>query len=97
MIASNPVYRCATFIEVTLGSNDSEPAKALRGFLASFEILFLSPEVATEAVSIRSDLQLKIPDAIVNATARTQGCIPVSRNTQDLKPEWPDIRIPYQM
>lgn len=86
-----------TFIEVMVGVTNSEEEKAIRGFLSSFVILALTSEIAAETVSMRKNLRLKIPDAIVYATARTQGCILVTRNTKDLRPEWPDIRIPYQI
>jgi len=86
-----------TFIEVMVGSKGADEENTIRGFLASFEVLELSAEVANEAISIREELRLKIPDAIVYASARTQGCILVSRNDKELKPEWPDIRIPYQL
>ncbi len=85
-----------TFIEVLVGATDPEEERAIRGFLSSFEILDLAKEVAAETVLIRKNLRLKIPDAIVYATARTQGCILVSRNTEDFKEEWPDVRVPYQ-
>jgi predicted nucleic acid-binding protein len=85
-----------TFIEVLVGASDPAEEKAIRGFLSSFEVLELTSEIAAEAVLIRKNLRLKIPDAIVYATARTQGCILVSRNTKDLKEEWPDVRVPYQ-
>jgi len=86
-----------TFIEVMVGSKDPDEENTIRGFLASFGVLELSAEVANEAISIRKELRLKIPDAIVYASARTQGCILVSRNDKELKPEWPDIRIPYHL
>lgn len=86
-----------TFIEVMVGAKDADEEGAIRGFLSSFEVLELSAEVAEMAVSIRKQLRLKIPDAIVYATARTQGCILVSRNTKELKRDWPDIRIPYHL
>ena len=38
---------------------------------------------------------MKIPDAIVYATAKEENCILVTRNTKDLKEDWPDIRVPY--
>lgn len=86
-----------TFIEVMVGVTDPEEEKAIRGFLSFFEIVELTSEIAAETVLIRKNLRLKIPDAIVYATARTQGCILVSRNTKDLKEEWPDVRVPYQI
>lgn len=84
-----------TFIEVMVGAKNAEEESAIRGFLATFEVLELSAEIAQEAISIRKELRLKIPDAIVYATARTQGCMLVSRNTKELKEDWPDVRVPY--
>lgn len=86
-----------SFIEVMVGAKNTTEENALQGFLGTFEILELSAEIAREAISIRKQFRLKIPDAIVYASARTQGCILVSRNTKDLKQEWPDVRIPYQI
>ena len=86
-----------TLIELMVGCRDGDEEKAVRGFLATFEVLEVSSEVAQQAVSLRKQLRLKIPDAIVYATARTQGCILVSRNTKEFKRDWPDIRIPYDL
>jgi predicted nucleic acid-binding protein len=86
-----------TVIELMVGARDAREEAAIRGLLSSFEILELSAEIAQEAIVIRMELRLKIPDAIVYATARTQGCLLVSRNTRELKSDWPDIRIPYQL
>jgi predicted nucleic acid-binding protein len=86
-----------SFIEVMVGAKNATEENAIQGFLGTFEILELSAEIAREAISIRKQFRLKIPDAIVYASARTQGCMLVSRNTKDLKQEWPDIRIPYQI
>jgi len=84
-----------TFIEVMVGARNADEAEAIRGFLATFRTLDLSPEVAEETIALRQSLHLKVPDAIVYATARTQGCMLVSRNTKDMKPAWPDVRVPY--
>ena len=85
-----------SFIEVLVGAKSADEENAIRGFLGTFEILNLSAEIANQTIEIRKKHSLKIPDAIVYATARTQGCILVSRNSKELKQEWPDIRIPYQ-
>lgn len=84
-----------TFIEVMVGAKSADEESAIRSFLATFEVLELSAAIAQEVILIRQQLRLKIPDAIVYATARTQGCILVSRNSKELKRDWPDIRIPY--
>ena len=86
-----------TVIELMVGAQDARQEASIRGFLSSFEVLELSTAIAHEAIRLRRQLRLKIPDAIVYATARTQGCLLVSRNTRELKSEWPDIRIPYRL
>ena len=86
-----------TFIELMVGAKSAAEDSAIRGFLSTFEVLELSAEIAQETVRLRQELRLKIPDAIVYATARTQGCLLVSRNTKELKEDWPDIRIPYRI
>ncbi len=85
-----------TYIEVMVGASPEEEA-AVRGFLASFQVVELSAAIANETISIRQQHGLKIPDAIVYATARVEGCLLVSRNTKDLKSDWPDIRVPYRL
>ncbi len=62
-----------TVIELMMGARDAREEAAIRGLLSSFEILELSAEIAQEAIVIRKELRLKIPDAIVYATARTMG------------------------
>lgn len=86
-----------SFIEVMVGARGAGEEMRIRGFLSSFETLNVTSEVAKEAILMRREFRLKVPDAIVYATARTQGCLLVSRNSKDLKEEWPDVRIPYQI
>ena len=86
-----------TFIEVMAGARDQEEETVVRGFLASFEALGLTAQIAQGTIELRKSLRLKVPDVIVYATARAQGCLLVTRNTKDLKPEWPDVRVPYQV
>ena len=86
-----------SLIEVLVGATNAAEENAIRSFLGTFEILELSAEIASNAVAIRKQYRLKIPGAIVYATARTQGCLLVSRNTKDFNPDRPDIRIPYQI
>ena len=86
-----------TFIEVMVGVQNSDEENVVRGFLDSFQILDLSEEIGRETIHLRRKHKLKIPDAIVYATARSQGGMLVTRNTKDFKPEWVDIRVPYSL
>jgi predicted nucleic acid-binding protein len=84
-----------SYIEVLAGAYEPEEENIIRGFLSSFEVAGLSTEIAEMTIQLRRDYRLRIPDAMVYATARVEGCMLVSRNTKDFKVEWPDVRVPY--
>jgi predicted nucleic acid-binding protein len=46
-------------------------------------------------VELRKQFRLKLPDAIILASADCEGCILVTRNTTDIDPRDPRVRIPY--
>jgi len=83
-------------MEILAGSGDDEEA-SLREFLGSFEVIELSAEVAEEAVLIRKARRLRLPDAIILATARICRCRLFTRNTKDFKTSWPEVVVPYKM
>ena len=91
------IISIVTFIEALVGAASEDEESAVRRFLSSFEIKELSKSVADLTVQLRKDFRLKIPDAVIYATARDNGCLLVTRNTRDLKDEWPDIRVPYEV
>lgn len=84
-----------TFIEVLVGARDSEEENAIRRLLSTFEIVAVSAPIAETSIALRKAHRLKIPDAIVYATAKESGCLLVTRNTKDMQQDWPDIRVPY--
>ena len=86
-----------TWIEVMVGAANEEEQAVLRSFLLRFRVLPLSEEVATQAVTIRRASRLRLPDAIIWATARSHDLLLVTRNTKDFKPNEPGVRIPYRL
>ncbi len=76
-----------TFIEVMVGVTEPDEEIVIRGFLESFTVIDLSAVVAEESIRLRKEYRLKVPDAVVYATAKVEGCLMVSRNTKDLKAE----------
>jgi len=83
-----------TWMEVLVGAegNDSE----LRDFLETqFEIIPLDLAVAETAVQLRREHHLRLPDAIIWATAKAHEAVLVTRNTKDFNPDWDSIRLPY--
>mgnify|MGYP006304571869 FL=1 len=87
-----------TWMEVLVGTQDQEEEALVRDFLDShFEIIPLDLDVAEMAIRLRRLHHMRLPDAIIWATARIHAAELVSRNTKDFKPEWDGIRVPYTL
>ena len=92
--------RCVSLIswmEVMSGTDTTEEERQCRDFLMQFRVITIGPEIAEQAVMFRRAHHLKLPDAIIWATAQHEGCLLVTRNTKDFKPQTPGIRIPYKL
>jgi hypothetical protein len=84
-----------TWMEVLVGAQDDDVQ--LRDFLEThFEIIPLDLAVAETAVRLRRTHHIRLPDAIIWATAQTKNAVLVSRNTKDFNPDWDGIRVPYR-
>lgn len=57
----------------------------------------LSRKIAEIAVKERKKQRLKLPDAMILATADAEGCILVTRNTRDFDSNDPQVRFPYTL
>jgi predicted nucleic acid-binding protein len=68
------------------------------GFLAHFNVVELSDEIARAAAQLRAQRRgLTLSNAIVLATAQTTGRILVTRNTSAFPAQMPGIRVPYTL
>ncbi len=86
-----------TWMEVLVGAESGGERDAALSFLALFRVVELSPEIAGAAVILRQERHLRLPDAIVLATAQTVGCLLITRNTHDFRADWVEIRVPYRL
>lgn len=86
-----------TWMEVLVGARSSEEETALRGLLARFEVLGLDRRTAEEAVRLRRARRIRLPDAVVWASARVSGAVLVTRNTKDFPHDDPGVRVPYRL
>ena len=85
-----------TWMEVMAGAKPRDEALT-RDYLESFSCLGVSQQIADLAYVLRRDRKLKLPDAIILATAQNLGVLLVTRNTRDFAVNYPQIRIPYQI
>ncbi len=83
-----------TWIEVLVGAAKDVEA-ATRSFLRSFELVGLDETIAERAVQLRRAHRIKLPDALVWASAETRGLLLVTRNTRDFPANDPGVRHPY--
>jgi predicted nucleic acid-binding protein len=93
---TNKQISIITWMEVMVGAKGDED-KILRAFLNGFLVSPLTPSVAEKGVELRQTHKLKLPDAIIYATAREAGCLFVTRNTKDFDDTLPDVRVPYSL
>jgi predicted nucleic acid-binding protein len=85
-----------TWMEVLVGTTP-ETDNATRGFLAGFQSLAIDALVASRSVEIRKTHKIKLPDAIVWASAQVHDRILVTRNTKDFTADEPGVRVPYRL
>lgn len=93
---SDKAISLITWMEVMVGATPETEA-VMRGFLNSFIPLPMDERVAATAVALRKQHKIKLPDAIIWATAQENGRILVTRNTKDFAEDEPGIRVPYRV
>jgi len=88
-----------TWMEVLAGLKDTPGEDTARIFLTQFEIHELTSEIAEASLTIRRHHQpkLRLPDAIILASARHLGSRLITRNTRDFPADSADIHIPYRL
>ena len=57
----------------------------------------LDERVACEAIGLRKERRVKLPDAIIWASARLTDALFVTRNIKDFPAYEPGVRIPYRI
>ena len=91
-----PSISVITWIEVLVGCRDGE-AEAVTGWLEAFPRWPLDQAVAKETVGIRQAHELKVPDAIILATARCHGLTLATRNVRDFPLTLDGVVHPYSL
>ncbi|MFT3989779.1 MAG: type II toxin-antitoxin system VapC family toxin [Luteolibacter sp.] len=86
-----------TWLEVLAEVKDTPGEDIARTFLAQFEILEITADVSEAALTLRRHHmpKLKLPDAIILASARLSGCRLITRNIRDFPDDSPDVHVLY--
>lgn len=85
-----------SWMEVMVGTT-AEDEPSVRRFLAGFREVVIDHEIAERAVALRREYRLRLPDAIIWASAQNEGALLVTRNSKDFPPEEPGVRVPYRL
>ncbi|MBK8454122.1 MAG: type II toxin-antitoxin system VapC family toxin [Thiofilum sp.] len=91
-----PLISIITWVEVLVGATPEDEA-TIRGFLSRFQVIALTAVIAENAVLIRRQSKIRLPDAIIQATAQVEKVLLVSRNTKDFPENAQWVRIPYKL
>lgn len=86
-----------TWIEVLVGATPATSAVVER-FLGGFSVDEVTEAIARRAATIRrTNTRIKLPDAIIWASAQLNGRPLVTRNTKDFPAGTPGIHVPYTL
>ena len=72
------------------------PYSTVSWFLRDFRVVEITRAIARDAVEIRQATRIRLPDALIWASARHESALLVTRNTKDFPADEPGIRIPYR-
>lgn len=95
-IYENAMISRITWMEVLVGGEIDEQ-EALKQFLSNFKVIELESRICELAVSIRKEFRVKLPDAVIWATAKFNNALLITRNIKDFPSQLADIKIPYRM
>jgi hypothetical protein len=86
-----------TWMEVLAGAHDADEEDVIDMFLRDFTVVDLTRRIARDAVEIRRTYRMRLPDAIVWASARSESAVLVTRNTKDFPEDESGVRVPYTL
>lgn len=92
----DPQISIITKMEVLIGATE-DTEELIMDFLDNFTVIALNEEIAQQAILVRKEFKIKLPDAIVWATAKHTRSLLVTRNTKDFPFSAPDLRFPYNI
>jgi predicted nucleic acid-binding protein len=90
---ANPSVSIVTWMEVLAGAETQSETKAAYSALSAFAVIHIDMKIAALAVENRKTLNLKLPDAIIYATALSLGTVVITCDKSFPKTRF--IRKPY--
>ncbi|HGN9373750.1 TPA: type II toxin-antitoxin system VapC family toxin [Citrobacter pasteurii] len=85
-----------TWMEVMVGAKKYNQEHRTRVAMSAFNIIGVSQDIAERSVALRQEYGMKLPDAIILATAQVHRLELVTRNTKDFA-GIPGVVTPYEL
>lgn len=92
-----PAISIVTWMETLVGAADEEEAATIGQFLDRFERIGVTDALAEQAVALRRRYRIRLPDAIIWATAKAARCPFLTRDLKDFPAGEADIVAPYEL
>ncbi len=89
-----PAISIITWMEVMVGAPEAAQG-ATRAFLDDFDLIELDDVIADQAVALRRRHRMKLPDAVIWASALAGGRLLVTRDVKAFMTDDPGVRVPY--
>jgi predicted nucleic acid-binding protein len=84
-----------TWIEVLVGASNAEEEKEIKNFFDQFRLSYIDKEISQIAIELKRRKKIKLPDAVIWATAIKENATLITHNTKDFPSTEVSIRIPY--
>lgn len=81
--AAHRAISIITWMEVMVGARKYHQEAKTAAVLDAFEVIDVSKDVAERSVLLRAEYGMKLPDAIILASAQARNCQLITRNTKD--------------
>lgn len=91
---SDKAISVITWMEIQVGTTPDDQ-QVVDQFLRAFTVVPIDGHMALKAVVLRKTTKIKLPDAIIWATAQVQERLLITRNVKDFSLSAPDVRVPY--
>ncbi len=91
------VISIITWMEFLVGMPLERIEPAEKFLDENFEIMPIDIKISQQAIIIRKNFKMKLPDAIIYASAKIADLPLITRNTKDFNPDWPDVIMPYDL
>ena len=80
-----PIHYSSFDPEIFSTFRNSEEENFVKEIIDLFDVRFINQEIAEIVIKYRKQYRIKLPDAIIAATAEADGCCLVTRNIGDFK------------